>query len=150
MLKVAWIIDDNVETRDVMVLMVRLLGYDGRGFSGARAAAEALIAGEMPDLIFLDINMPGVSGMEFLGFIRSRDMWKTLPVLMLTAESAENMVELAIRLGADGYIFKPINLEELEMAIPVAMQRRKIASTGGTGELKYAGTYPPPDAQAKH
>ena len=55
-------------------------------------------------------------------------VWGFSSVLMLTGETAENMVELAIRLGADGYVFKPVTFEQLEMAIPTAIERRRIAA----------------------
>jgi len=127
-MKNVWLVDDNAQVREALEAMFRLLGYTCRTFNAAPSAVEALLAGETPDLLFLDINMPGVSGMELLGFIRGRDAWKNLPVLMLTGETAENMVELAIRLGADGYVFKPVTFEQLEMAIPTAIERRRIAA----------------------
>lgn len=127
-MKNVWLVDDNAQVREALEAMFRLMGYPCRTFNAAPPAVEALVAGEIPDLLFLDINMPGVSGIELLGFIRGRDTWKNLPVLMLTGETAENMVELAIRLGADGYVFKPVTYEQLEMAIPTAIERRRIAA----------------------
>jgi DNA-binding response OmpR family regulator len=127
-MKTAWLVDDSEEVRYALGMMFRLVGYECRTFADAPSTAEALTAGETPDILFLDINMPGVSGLELLGFIRSRDIWVDLPILMLTAESAEASVEMAIRLGADGYVFKPVNVEELQLAIPIAIKRRHLAA----------------------
>lgn len=126
MKKQVWIVDDDREIRRSMRQMFGFLGYEQREFSDARSVSRALLAGEIPDLLFIDINMPQVSGMELLEFIRSRSAWNNLPLLMISSESSEVSVEQAIRIGADGYVFKPVSLEELETAVQTAIQRRRI------------------------
>ena len=125
--KTAWVVDDDDEIRNAMKSMLQLMGYEFRGFMEPRSAGRALLDFETPDLMFLDINMPKVTGLQFLEFVRSREQWKKLPVLMVTSESSEITVEEAIRLGADGYVFKPVNFDELQMAIETAIERRRIA-----------------------
>ena len=130
MKKVAWSVDDDKNLREALCMMLNLMGFETRAFSGARAAAAALMAGDRPDILFLDINMPEVSGIEFLKVIRGKSIWDDIPVLIASSESAEIQVEVAIRLGADGYVFKPVNFEELQMAIDSAVKRRKLTSSG--------------------
>ena len=125
-MKQVWLIDDDHHILDAMRVMVKMLGYEPRVFSSAREAGQLMMTGDVPDLLFLDLNMPEVSGMEFLKFVRSRDVWKTIPILMLTSESSDVSVETAVRLGADGYVFKPVNFEELQIALRTAVEKRRI------------------------
>lgn len=126
MKKLVWVIDDIEEVRAAFSMMLKIIGYEVESFSDARSPARALMDGKQPDILFVDINIPEVSGIELLKFIRQRDIWKQLPILMVTSESDETMVEEAIRLGADGYVFKPVNFEELSNAITIALKRREL------------------------
>jgi CheY-like chemotaxis protein len=124
-MKNIWVVDDDKEMVNAMRLMLELLDCQVTGFSNAPDTAQALLAGERPDLILLDINMPDVSGMDFLEFLRRRPAWKQLPVVMLSTEAADVTVDYASSLGADGYITKPVTIEELESAINQAFQKYK-------------------------
>ena len=70
--------------------------------------------------------MPEVSGMEMLEFLRRRQDFKDIPVVMLSTEAAEVQVELALAMGADAYITKPVFLNELEATIRMAFQAHGI------------------------
>ena len=83
MKKQVWLVDDDAEIRSAMKMMFQVLGYDLRAFENGRNLSSALLAGEIPDLIFLDINMPEFSGFDILLFIRSRSSWQKLPVLIM-------------------------------------------------------------------
>jgi len=120
MIKV-WIVDDDQEMVDAIRLMVKLLNCEERHFFSARPAAQALLGGECPDLFILDISMPEVSGLDFLEFLRRRNEWKDLPVVMLSTEAADVMVDKALAMGADAYVTKPVALEEMEKAIKKAL-----------------------------
>jgi CheY-like chemotaxis protein len=89
-----------------------------------RSAAGAL-AGGRPDVIVLDINMPEVSGIDFLEFVRMRPELNDLPVLMLSSETTDAQVDEALRLGANAFVFKPVTLEELEAALKKAKAAAK-------------------------
>ncbi len=123
-MKIAWFTDDDQDMIKALSLMLRLLDYETRSFPNARRAARALLTGQRPDLLILDINMPEVSGLDLLEFIRSRRQWDDLPVIMFSSEAADVQVDHALALGADAYIFKPVTLDELEAAIAQAMQKR--------------------------
>jgi two-component system chemotaxis response regulator CheY len=71
-------------------------------------------------MMILDINMPEVSGLDMLEFMRRRQEWKDLPVIMLSSEASDVMVDKAMKIGADGYIMKPVTIEELEKAMAQA------------------------------
>jgi len=107
-------------------LMLKLLECETRHFIHPRPAAQAMLAGGHPDLLVLDINMPEVSGLDMLEFVRRRKEWKNLPVIMLSSEAADVMVDKAMEMGADGYVMKPVTIEELERVMSQAFYRHLI------------------------
>ncbi len=125
-MKTIWIVDDDEEMLRAMDLMIKMLGFETRFFMHARPTAEALLAGGKPDIILLDINMPEVSGMDVLEFIRRNKKWDKVPIVMLSTEAADMTVDQAMNLGADGYVTKPVMIEELETALEKAMRKRKL------------------------
>ena len=120
-----WIVDDDVEMLGAVQLMLQVLRHDVRGFPQARIAAQALLAGQSPELMLLDINMPEVTGLDLLEFVRRRPEWSRMPIVMLSTEAADVTVDKALTLGADGYITKPVTVEELERAVASALEKRK-------------------------
>lgn len=122
-MKLVWIVDDDDEMGIAISLMLKLIDCETRYFSHPRHAAQALLSGGRPDLIILDINMPEVSGLDMLEFLRRRKEWKNLPVIMLSSEAADLIVDRAMQLGADGYMTKPVTIEELEKAMSQAFYK---------------------------
>ena len=106
-------------------LMVKMMDYEVTAFHNARSAAQTLLTGKKPDLLILDINMPEVSGLDFLEFLRRRPEWMDLPIIMLSSESADSTVDHALQLGADAYVMKPVTIEELEKAVTTAFQKHE-------------------------
>ena len=119
-MKQIWIVDDDEEMGRAISLMLKLLDCQTRHFLNARIAAQTLLAGGTPELMILDINMPEVSGLDMLEFLRRRKEWKDLPVIMLSSEAADVMVDKALKLGADGYVMKPVTIDELEKVMSQA------------------------------
>jgi CheY-like chemotaxis protein len=119
-----WYVDDDGEMIRAVKLMLQLLGYETHSFNDARVAAKALLDGERPDVLMLDINMPGVTGIDLLEFVRQREQWNDLPIIMLSSEAADIQVDTAMDLGADAYVFKPVTLEELEEALKTVTAKR--------------------------
>ena len=126
-MKQIWIVDDDEEMAKAVSLMLQLLDFSSRHFLKARTAAQELMAGSRPDLMLLDVSMPEVTGMMMLEFIRRRPEWNTLPVLMLSSEATDFHIDEAQRLGADGYITKPVSIDELEAAIQAAFAKYYIS-----------------------
>jgi DNA-binding response OmpR family regulator len=116
-MRTVWIVDDDDEMSHAVKLMLKLLECDVRVFRNARSASKELLAGKRPDVLLLDINMPEVTGIDMLEFIRMRQEWKELPIIMLSSETTDMQVDEAMDLGADAYIFKPVTLDELEEAL---------------------------------
>ncbi len=120
-----WIVDDDAEMVGAIQLMLRTIDWEAKGFGDARSAAQALLAGKCPELLILDINMPDVSGLDLLEFIRRRPELDQLPVVMLSTEAADVTVDQAVALGADGYVTKPVTVDELERTLNSALKKRK-------------------------
>jgi len=116
-MKKVWIVDDDEEMTRAIGLMLKMLDCEVTMFHSARSAAQTLLTGKNPELLILDINMPEVSGLDFLEFLRRRNEWKSLPIIMLSSEAADSMVDRAIQSGANTYLTKPVTIEELEKAM---------------------------------
>ena len=118
-----WVVDDDEEMSSAIGLMLKILDCEVTSFHSARSVAQKLLTGKSPQLLILDINMPEVSGLDLLEFLRRRPEWKELPILMLSSEAADSTVDKALQLGADAYIMKPATLEELEKAMEISIQK---------------------------
>jgi two-component system response regulator RegX3 len=113
----AWIIDDDVDMCKAVGLMLVVVGVQARSFSSGVEAGQALLSGPPPDIVFLDLNMPKVDGAEFLRFVRSRYSKKDLPVVMLSVESAETAVYSLLSAGANSFLVKPLDVDELRKVL---------------------------------
>lgn len=122
-MKNIWIVDDDEEMARAVGLMLKLLDCQATAFLTARSAVQTLLTGRRPDLMIVDMNMPEVSGMDLIEFLRRRPEWKEMPVVMLSSETADTTVERALEMGADTYIKKPVTIEELERAVQDALSK---------------------------
>ena len=125
-MKQVWVIDPDEEMNRAVGLMLKLLGCEVAAFYNVRAAAKTLLIGRRPDMIILDINIPEVSGLDMVEFLRRRPESKSIPIVMLSSESADSIVDKALELGADSYIRKPVTLRELEKAMTIAFDKHPL------------------------
>lgn len=121
-----WIVDDDEEMGRAIGLMLKLLDCEATLFFNARTAVQALLTGKRPELMIVDINMPEVSGLDLIEFLRRRPEWKDMPIITLSSEAADTMIEKALKLGADTYVMKPATIEELEKAMKVAFSKHTV------------------------
>jgi CheY-like chemotaxis protein len=112
----ALVIDDNRATADTLVDMLGLLDVAAMPVYGARTAILEL-SKQVPDVIFLDINMPGVSGYEVLSYIRRDPRLRDVPVFMVTSDDQPQTAEKARKTGALLTIIKPVSVDALENAL---------------------------------
>jgi CheY-like chemotaxis protein len=112
----ALVIDDNTETADSLCQLLSLLDIDAQPAYGPRAALEFLLR-HVPDLVLLDLNMPGVNGLEVLGYLRREPRLMNIPVIVVTAEDERLVLQRALRKGATAVIIKPASIEELEAVL---------------------------------
>lgn len=112
----ALVIDDNRQTADSLCDMLRLLEVQAMPIYGARTAVLEL-SKQIPDVVFLDINMPGISGYEVLSYIRRDPRLRDVPVFMVTSDDQPQTAERARKTGALLTIVKPVTVEALENAL---------------------------------
>ena len=91
------------------------------------AGALELVTRSAPDLVVLDLNLPGLDGTEVCRLIRARPATSTLPILMLTARTEEPDRVLGLDLGADDYITKPFSPRELAARVRAVLRRKSTA-----------------------
>jgi two-component system NtrC family response regulator/two-component system response regulator HydG len=118
------IIDDETGSRESMALAIEKAGLPVRTFDDARAALQYLEQHPGPHLALCDLRMPGMDGIEFLHQVRQRQL--DLGVVLITAfGSIESAVE-AMRVGADDYLTKPVDLYELRQRVTNLLERRQL------------------------
>ncbi len=120
------VVDDEPQIRRVMRTTLTANGYE---VSDARSGDEALekLSEERFDLILLDVNMPGVSGLETCRTIRSGRSVSDVAIIMLTVRNAERDKVEALDAGADDYVVKPFSTPELLARIRAALRRAPVA-----------------------
>lgn len=122
-MKDIWTVDDDEEMSRAIELMLKMLECEVTSFHNVRSAAQLFASGRSPDLLILDINMPEVTGLDMVEFLRRRPETKNLPIVMLSSEATDTMVDKALELGADSYVMKPVTIEELEKAMASAFYK---------------------------
>jgi PleD family two-component response regulator len=113
----ALIIDDNRTTADALGQMLNVLGFKARLAYGSGAAMSILATGFTPKFICLDINMPGVDGIEILGYLRREPRLMPVPVFVITSDDQPETRRKVMKLGANGLIIKPATIDILEEAL---------------------------------
>lgn len=125
MFKILVVEDDKGLCRAVCAYL-RQNGYGATGCAGAREAYDALYGGRF-DLIVSDIMMPGIDGFEFARTVRQLD--REIPLLFMTARDDLGAKQQGFRAGADDYMVKPIELDELLLRIGALLRRAGIAAS---------------------
>ena len=129
------VVDDDRALRDVLRRALSLAGYDVRlAESGAGALGE--IAASQPDAVVLDIGLPDINGLEVCRLLRREG--NRVPVLMLTARDAVSDRIDGLDAGADDYLVKPFDIDELKARLR-ALLRRSGADTDAEGGLSFNG-----------
>lgn len=113
----ALIIDDNRTTADALGQMLQVLGFNARVAYGSGAAMTLLASGVVPKFICLDINMPGVDGLELLAYLRREPRLIPVPVFVITSDDQPETRRKVMRLGANVMIIKPATIDALEEAL---------------------------------
>ncbi len=117
------VVEDEPENRLFIGLMLRTEGYEVVEAEDGPAAFEALASQARPDLILLDVMMPGLNGWQVFERIRDNPSWDAIPVVMLTALAQRADVERAVSLGVDGYLTKPFEPADLVHKIEDTLSR---------------------------
>lgn len=115
-------VEDDAGIRELVVYTLQNTGMEARGFSDG-AALTAALRGAKPDLILLDIMLPGEDGISILRHLRSLPDTAAIPVILLTAKNTEYDKVIGLDSGADDYIAKPFGMMELVARIRAVLRR---------------------------
>ncbi len=125
---VAYIIDDNRGTADSLAQWLGLLNYDARVMLGPLPAIEAL-AHRVPDVIFLDIHMQGMDGVEVCRYIRRDPRLSGVPVIAISTDTQPALIERVRLAGANGFLAKPVEYDTFEEVLRAAEKLNLAART---------------------
>ena len=117
-------VEDDGNIRELVVYTLNTTGMEARGFENGSELMKAL-ASEMPELVLLDIMLPGEDGLSILKKLKSSSKTKQIPVIMVTAKGAEYDVVKGLDAGADDYVTKPFGMMELVSRIKAVLRRTK-------------------------
>jgi diguanylate cyclase (GGDEF)-like protein/PAS domain S-box-containing protein len=131
------IVDDEESNRDMLSRRLQRLGFEVQ-LAGDGPQALDSIRNEPPDLVLLDIRMPGMSGMEVLQAIRAQYSSTLLPVIMVTAEGHSASIVEALQLGANDYIVKPVDMPVALARISAVMSQKTLSNALRESEERYA------------
>lgn len=112
--------DDNI--RELVIYTLETTGLKAQGFAEGTSFMEAL-AFDTPELVLLDIMLPGEDGMELLHKLKNSSKTKDIPVIMVTAKGAEYDKVIGLDSGADDYVTKPFGMMELVSRIKAVLRR---------------------------
>lgn len=117
-----WCVEDDVSIRDIEVYALQSTGFEAKGFEDGNTFWEALQK-EKPELVVLDIMLPGMDGIEILKKMRDSKEFEDIPVIMATAKGEEYDKIQGLDLGADYYLAKPFGVMELVSCVKAVLRR---------------------------
>ena len=116
------VVEDNRANLVLTGAVLRRGGHDVEGFESAEMASEWL-ATNRPDLILLDIQLPGIDGLTFAERLKAEPTTSSIPLVALSAGARQQDFEVALKAGFDGYICKPIDTRSLVDELRAIMDR---------------------------
>ena len=117
-----WCVEDDPSIREIEVYALNSTGMDAKGFVSGEEFWPALEAGT-PELILLDVMLPGEDGVSILKRLRADARYQNLPVIMATAKGTEFDKVQSLDLGADDYITKPFGMMEMVSRVKAVLRR---------------------------
>ena len=118
-----WCVEDDASIRDIELYALTSTGFEARGFDDGASFWEALQT-ETPELVLLDVMLPGEDGVSLLKKMKAAPALRDIPVIMATAKGAEYDKIQALDLGADYYLTKPFDSRELVACINALLRRQ--------------------------
>lgn len=115
----ALVIDDNKQTAEALCQMLGIWDISVRLALGP-SAAMAILGEITPNVVFLDINMPGVNGFEVLAYLRREPRLAGVPVIIVTSDDQPETAKRAQKGGAEAVVLKPVMVDILEVALQKA------------------------------
>ena len=137
-----WCVEDDASIREIELYTLRSTGFEARGFEDGGAFLAALET-ERPELVILDVMLPGMDGVELLRQMKAATHLADIPVIMATAKGAEYDKIQSLDLGADDYLVKPFGMMEMVSRVKAVLRRcrptpaaKQLTASGLTVDLE--------------
>ena len=119
----ALVVDDTRIAATTIAQALTLLGYQAEVAYSPRVAIES-ISKRVPDVILLDINMPGIDGVEVCRYLRRDPQTETVPIIAMSSEAEEETLDRVYEAGANAFLAKPIDIDMLARALKGILKPR--------------------------
>ena len=129
-----WCVEDDPSIRDIQVYALTATGFDAKGFEDGNSFWNALQS-EQPELVVLDVMLPGKDGVTLLKMMKSNKEFRDIPVIMATAKGAEYDKIQSLDLGADDYLVKPFGIMEMVSRVKAVLRRYNRSQDPGVLKL---------------
>jgi two-component system phosphate regulon response regulator PhoB/two-component system alkaline phosphatase synthesis response regulator PhoP len=123
--KLIAVVDDEEDIRELVSICLKRVGYKVKEYENADSLLKAMPK-SLPDLIVLDLMMPGTDGIEACKILKRDNRYAKIPVIMLTARAEETDKIVGLEIGADDYITKPFSPKELAARVKAVLRRGDI------------------------
>jgi len=117
------VVEDEDAIREMLVMVLEQAGLNVIAVESAEKAQNSLADNDMPDLVLLDWMLPGISGVELARRLKQDELYKDLPIILLTARGEEEDKVRGLEIGADDYMTKPFSPKELVARIKAVLRR---------------------------
>lgn len=124
-------VEDDAAIRKLIVYTLEMTGFSIRGFEGSGEFWQGM-ENTLPELILLDIMLPGESGLSILRRLKENSCTRSIPVIMITARDSEDDVVEGLELGADDYLPKPLSMMELIARVKAVLRRSSRSEEGAS------------------
>ncbi len=118
------VVEDESDIREVLIYNLTRQGYEATGVEDGREAV-GLIRREVPDLVLLDLMLPGLNGLEVCRILKENPETRGIPIIMVSAKGEEDDIVRGLELGADDYISKPFSVRELLARVAAGLRRHR-------------------------
>ncbi len=128
MRKLIAVVDDEPDIVELISLALEKAGFETVGFHDS-ASLLKFLEKRAPDLILLDLMLPDADGLDVCRFIKTKEEWSSIPIIMVTAKTEETDRVLGLELGADDYVTKPFSARELVARVKAVLRRQTPPAT---------------------
>ncbi len=132
------VVEDEPDIREIMLYNLRREGYEAEGFESGSEGLEAIRA-KQPNLVILDLMLPGMDGLTVCQQVRAEAAIKATPIIIVSAKEEESDVVIGLGLGADDYVPKPFSPRELLARVKAVLRRSQQADQGDQHERVVIG-----------
>ena len=132
------VVEDEPDIREIMLYNLRREGYEAEGFESGSEGLEAIRA-KQPNLVILDLMLPGMDGLTVCQQVRAEAAIKATPIIIVSAKEEESDVVIGLGLGADDYVPKPFSPRELLARVKAVLRRSQQVDQGDQRERVVIG-----------